>query len=139
MYSYSQKPMPALIEQTQMRARGKLLGLPLGKTALGVTPLVTDLDLSSAENRVARLSVMFGGGAPVRAAALALQAEGTAITVDNLLARVVALGGGPIRKTTNHAKTVEMIKTLAQLCHQNRAIDDGAKWLAVDAFNARAF
>ncbi|HEV2180599.1 MAG TPA: hypothetical protein VGR59_09770 [Gemmatimonadaceae bacterium] len=119
----------------------------MGKTGAGAAPVVTDVDLASAEHRVARLSLLYGGGAPVREAVDAAAREGArggavALTVDEILARVVAQGGGPIRKSSNHAKTVEMIKTLAYLCHQNRGLNgptEAQQWAQVDQFNSQRF
>lgn len=144
MYDYAHTAHPTAQDQERAIARGKMLGLPMGKTGAGGVPVVTDVDLAAAENRVARLGVLFGGGAPVRAAveAAARDDAPVALTVDEILERVIAQGGGPIRKTRNHAKTVEMIKTLAYLCHQNRGLTgptEAEQWDRVDRFNRMRF
>jgi hypothetical protein len=147
MYSYANKAHPSAEDQDRARARGKLLGLPSGKAGANQVPQVSSVDLAGAENRVARLSLLFGAGGPVREAVQAAaqqnaQGPQVALTVDEILSRVVAQGGGPIRKTGNHEKTLEMIKTLAYLCHQNRGptgptmID---QWNKVDEFNNKQF
>lgn len=147
MYEYAHTAHPTAQDRERSIARGKMFGLPMGKTGAGAAPVVTDVDLASAEHRVARLSLLYGGGAPVREAVDAAAREGAqggavALTVDEILARVVAQGGGPIRKSSNHAKTVEMIKTLAYLCHQNRGLNgptEAQQWARVDQFNGQRF
>ncbi|HKT09658.1 MAG TPA: hypothetical protein VJR24_17285 [Gemmatimonadaceae bacterium] len=147
MYDYAHKAHPTAQEQERAIARGKLLGLPMGKTGAGGAPVVTDVDLASAEHRVARLGVLYGAGAPVRQAVEAAARENAhgapvALTVDEILERVIAQGGGPIRKTSNHAKSVEMIKTLAYLCHQNRGLNgptEAEQWARVHRFNSQRF
>jgi hypothetical protein len=148
LYHYAHKANPTADDQQRITAIGKMLGLSVGKTANGQRPAVTDQDLAGAETRVARLGMLYGGGGTVRAAVqAAVQAAvdpnaPLALTVDEILLRVIQMGGGPIRKSGNSAKTVEMIKTLAYLCHQNRGPGgptEDQQWARVAQFNAMNF
>jgi len=148
LYHYAHKANPTADDQQRIKAIGKMLGLSVGKTANGQRPAVTDQDLAGAETRVVRLGMLYGGGGTVHLAVqAAVQAAvdphaPLALTVDEILLRVIQMGGGPIRKSGNSAKTVEMIKTLAYLCHQNLrpgGPTEDQQWARVAQFNAMNF
>lgn len=148
LYRYAHNRHPTQQERDRARELGKLLGIPVGKTGAGQAPIVSSFDLAAAEHRVARIGVMFGGGGLVHQVIEAAAAQPNvggvpvALTVDEVLTRVIARGGGPIRKTRNHEKTLEMIKTLAFLCHQNRrpgGPTEAQQWDRVRQFNGRQF
>lgn len=91
------------------RQISKILGLSTHKKPDGPINAIAEGELAAAENRVGKLGALFGA---VNRACDLVQLDDPPLTVDKILARLVEMGG-PLRKTTNHAKTIAMIKTLA--------------------------
>lgn len=87
----------------------QLFGLGLHKQP--AIHAIADSDLAAAENRVGKLGVLLGA---VDTASASVAANDPPMTVDKILAKLVEMEGA-LRKTTDNAKTVAMIKTLANM------------------------
>ena len=100
------------LTRTKVLQACQILGLPAAKSNQAQGDLnITQGDLAATENRVAKLGVLLGA---VSTAAASLTRENVAITTQNILAKLVAMEG-PLRKTTNHQKTIDMIICLAEI------------------------